>query len=64
MADLFLKHTTFKQIEGAFRRQNGISPDNMVTLIFDGEPLKPEIVVGETEIIDVDEHALLEVHVK
>ena len=38
----------------AFRTQNEIGSEKKVNLMFDGEKLSPETVVGDTELSDMD----------
>ena len=46
--------TFVSKMLNAFRTQNEISSEKEVNLMFDGENLSPETVVGDTELSDMD----------
>ena len=46
--------TFVSKMINAFRTQNEITSEKEVNLMFDGEKLLPETVVGDTELSDMD----------
>jgi hypothetical protein len=55
------QETTIEHLTSAYKQKQGIDEDDPVTLMFDGERLRPMDTIGDTEIEDMDS---LEVHLK
>jgi hypothetical protein len=55
------KDTTIEHLTSAYKDSNKVPNDQPVTLLFDGERLRPMDTIADTEIDDLD---AIEVHFK
>lgn len=51
---MLMQDTTIETLVNAYRTGRSIAADATITILFDGDRLKPMDTIGETEIEDMD----------